>query len=557
MKKLTFIAILLLTILLMVSCNEIKTFKVTLNYLDKLPSEVVYVQADIYVYDLLKTSFEGFSFDGWYKDSSFTKILEEDFIVTSNIEIYANITEIEYQITYDFGLFSDAVLVNDNPYHYTKLTSQQLSTPILKENYIFVGWFVVTDKQVPFSKFDNLVGNLTLLGKIDLAEGNKDNPKILIACASSVFVINTNYDLLVYVIPNGLYSGTFSYESSDTMIAVIDSVGRVTTISEGVVTFTISALINSIYVSGTFTMLIGSVSYDYTVTFYINGVPKVFYVMSGSSITPPLDGLNPITWYMDSSLTTLYMGVFTNITSNIVVYGAKIISSTEFVFDISVFSGYTPTPSNFKVKYDTDTFGEVTMNLNLSGNLVKSTINSLHEGHINPLGKGFMYSFTQGIFTYESNYIPWKTSYNGTSVKPAFGEWFKDKFNITMNPSSVQTLNIDMTFTDSWTPITSIIHWLRVVCYFSPTDKTINTTITFFAEGVQLPKGTKVKLSFVMELGVDHYEVWFCQGVGLGCHKGSLPLKQFSGTIIGCEPTWIEVDNDFGGKDWRWIAVFA
>ncbi len=109
---------------------------------------------------------DGYSFDGWYSDSSFTtKVTGVKAGTTGNITVYAKWTIIEYTISYELNGGTNDV---SNPTKYTIETETLALNNATKTGYDFLGWY--EDSQFA-SAVDSIekgsTGDITLYAKFN------------------------------------------------------------------------------------------------------------------------------------------------------------------------------------------------------------------------------------------------------------------------------------------------------------------------------------------------------------------------------------------------------
>jgi len=86
---------------------------------------------------LKNASKDGYTFDGWYLDSSYLEEYDAKAL-NGNATVYAKFTPIEYSITYNLDNGTNSP---NNPTTYTVETSSIFLENPTKENYTFLGWY--------------------------------------------------------------------------------------------------------------------------------------------------------------------------------------------------------------------------------------------------------------------------------------------------------------------------------------------------------------------------------------------------------------------------------
>jgi len=132
MKK---ILSLFLLVLLLISCTNNKTYyNVTLDYGEV---EVIKVEENTYLNTDINPEKEGYTFGGWYKDSTYTLpfVLDENRI-NQDITIYGKFNPNSYNIILHYN--NDCDDLNINAFYNDLLDIEE---PI-KDGYIFCGWYL-------------------------------------------------------------------------------------------------------------------------------------------------------------------------------------------------------------------------------------------------------------------------------------------------------------------------------------------------------------------------------------------------------------------------------
>ncbi|MGN0151700.1 MAG: InlB B-repeat-containing protein, partial [Wujia sp.] len=127
-----------------------------------------------YTYGTGVTSFadaskEGYTFDGWYKESGFiTKVTAISGTQTGDITLYAKFTEAEYSINYVLDGGTNGA---GNPAGYTYGTGVTSFADASKEGYTFDGWYSDADFTTKVTAIsETQTGDITLYAKFTEAE---------------------------------------------------------------------------------------------------------------------------------------------------------------------------------------------------------------------------------------------------------------------------------------------------------------------------------------------------------------------------------------------------
>lgn len=103
---------------------------------------------------------DGFIFEGWYYDQTFTKLAKPNDTMTSNITLFAKWTVAKYNVTY---------IINNHgiqPDNLTELTNLPSVLPTLTDdNYNFLGWYYDQSFTKSANPNDKLTNNVTLYAK--------------------------------------------------------------------------------------------------------------------------------------------------------------------------------------------------------------------------------------------------------------------------------------------------------------------------------------------------------------------------------------------------------
>ena len=135
---------------------------------------------------------EGFMFEGWYKDSSYTNVWDfETDKVTSNITLYAKWREIpKYTVKFDSNggsNVSDIVDVKENS------TISKPKDPT-REGFVFEGWYKDEDLKTPWDfTIDKVTSNITLYAKWNL-KMFAINSKPVINVENKILKVGDNFD---------------------------------------------------------------------------------------------------------------------------------------------------------------------------------------------------------------------------------------------------------------------------------------------------------------------------------------------------------------------------
>ena len=104
---------------------------------------------------------EGFTFDGWYEDSTFSKKFDFNTPITDNMTLYANWIENKYTVTFDTkgGNTIAPVTVKEG-----EKVAEPTTAPT-KEGFTFDGWYQDVTLNTKFDFNTSVVSNLTLYAK--------------------------------------------------------------------------------------------------------------------------------------------------------------------------------------------------------------------------------------------------------------------------------------------------------------------------------------------------------------------------------------------------------
>ena len=104
---------------------------------------------------------EGFTFDGWYEDSTFSKKFDFNTPITDNMTLYANWIENKYTVTFDTkgGNTIAPVTVKEG-----EKVAEPTPAPT-KEGFTFDGWYQDVTLNTKFDFNTSVVSNLTLYAK--------------------------------------------------------------------------------------------------------------------------------------------------------------------------------------------------------------------------------------------------------------------------------------------------------------------------------------------------------------------------------------------------------
>ena len=129
---------------------------------------------------------EGYSFEGWYSDSTFaTKITGISATQTGNVTLYAKFEANSYGITYELD---GGINAKENPESYTYGIGVTRFADASKEGYAFLGWYSDADFTTPITSIsERQIGRVTLYAKyakkyaityeLDGGTNAKDNPE--------------------------------------------------------------------------------------------------------------------------------------------------------------------------------------------------------------------------------------------------------------------------------------------------------------------------------------------------------------------------------------------
>lgn len=192
-----------------------------------------------YVYgnpiQLLSPTRTGYTFLGWYLDSNFENLLDQNILYAQALTIYAGWRANEYTITYylDGGLNDES-----NPLTYTYGSSLTLLPPT-REEYDFVGWYLNSSMTIPFNGItETTIGNIILYAKW---RSLNDVPVESITLRYDVIGLSSvtaTYQLEATVLPEEATNKTLLWTSSNTSIATVNSTGLVSAKARGSTTIT-------------------------------------------------------------------------------------------------------------------------------------------------------------------------------------------------------------------------------------------------------------------------------------------------------------------------------
>lgn len=162
MKKIILSLVLLVSLMLIASCNLNESYKVTFDTNGGTKVSEVEVKTGEKLTINQVTTKEDYAFDGWYYESNFKTKAEGEIELTKNITLYAKWVKNVFTVTFETnqGSAIDAVKVNKD----AKVSKPADPT---KEKYDFAGWY--SDKALKNEyKFDEAVtADITLYAKWD------------------------------------------------------------------------------------------------------------------------------------------------------------------------------------------------------------------------------------------------------------------------------------------------------------------------------------------------------------------------------------------------------
>lgn len=127
----------------------------------------------------------GYTFDGWYDGfgKNATQIKEIPASATGNIELYAHVTENEYEITYNLYQTPVTSAPTEKQTHYTvSKGNANLYNPDIN-NYKFLGWYddnAVEYKTIPVGTTGNITLNAYYTSLRNLAVSKEDNNPLIV-----------------------------------------------------------------------------------------------------------------------------------------------------------------------------------------------------------------------------------------------------------------------------------------------------------------------------------------------------------------------------------------
>ena len=138
-------------------------------------TQSVYLGQAIY---LDNPSFDGYIFDGWFKDANFTIPVTFPLVVESDITLYAKFTEKKEEIQ----TFTVKTVVNGTTTTQTVNSGEPLTlaTPSL-DGYVFEGWFIDAEFTIPVTFPLVVKEDITLYAKFIQNKPTTDNTKDLLA----------------------------------------------------------------------------------------------------------------------------------------------------------------------------------------------------------------------------------------------------------------------------------------------------------------------------------------------------------------------------------------
>ena len=268
---------------------------------------------------------EGFTFDGWYEDSTFSKKFDFNTPITDNMTLYAKWIENKYTLTFDANGGTGSMTPKaDLTGEYT-LPANGFTAPSGKQ---FKGWSLTTDGAI--------------VTKVDMTE-NK-----------TVYAIWENIPVVTYTLTFDANGG------SGTMAPIADLTGEYTLPEnsftapsgkqfKGWSLTTDGAIVTKVDMTENKTVYAIWENIIYTVTFNSNGGTSVAPqdVNAGEKITEPIpaptrEGFTFDGWYEDSTFSTKF-NFDTPITSNLNLYANWTENKYTLTFDANSGSG-TMTP---------------------------------------------------------------------------------------------------------------------------------------------------------------------------------------------------------------------
>ncbi len=223
-KKLFLISLSLLFITTISSCSNNTNYNIT-YHLDggTNSSSNVSTYNDAKSLSLESASKAGYTFEGWYLDSNYTKLFNNN--VSGNIDLYAKFVPIVYKINY----ISIDDIDNNNPKTYTIEDEIELEDPTYKYDN-FLGWYNDIDcKTDAITKIEKgTTGDITLYAKYPLLYSYLDEVGPINLYGREINLTYTNDDKTYYTnlgeeILNDIKEEKIAYEKLEEKIDILDS----------------------------------------------------------------------------------------------------------------------------------------------------------------------------------------------------------------------------------------------------------------------------------------------------------------------------------------------
>ncbi len=164
MKRKLYLIILLVFSIVLVGCQgttiEKKEYIVTVEFNNGEGSnDIIFEDGDLFVVPSEDIKYEGHKFLGWYLDEQFTNPLPEDYIVTSDLLIYAKWEIQEYKVIF----YVDDEIYDSQVVKYNELVKEP--TPPTKPGYIFRYWGSYKDDDTRFNFYKKTTADTEVYAK--------------------------------------------------------------------------------------------------------------------------------------------------------------------------------------------------------------------------------------------------------------------------------------------------------------------------------------------------------------------------------------------------------
>ncbi len=276
------------------------------------PAEYTY---GVGVLDFAEASKDGYTFDGWYSDATFTTKVESiDTTEMQDVTLYAKFTANIYKITYELN---GGINVSANPAEYTYGVGVSSFAAPTKEGYTFGGWYRDAAFTNPISAIGTTeTGAVTLYAKwiansygityvLDGGSNGENNPTrytVGVGVASFADASKEGYTF------NGWYNAT---EGGTQITSISDTqIGEITLYAQ--------------YTANTYNI---TYELDGGTNASSNPVEYTYGVGVSSLADASLEGHTFGGWYTDEGLTTSFSSISTTTLGNITLYAKWIVNS--------------------------------------------------------------------------------------------------------------------------------------------------------------------------------------------------------------------------------------